>query len=106
MTPHPTSPQTATIEHTRQVMAATLAGRLPLVDRLTLGEALSVLSDVHPPYPPLPEPGHPEPDVLAAVQDVLALLDLAIAHARDVEEVIRCGTTARILREHWAQDLG
>jgi hypothetical protein len=100
MTPQPTRPATVTIEHARQVMAAVLAADLPLPDRLAVGEALSVLSDVHPPYPPLPEPGHPEPDVAAAVTDVLALLDLALRQSTSTEEVIRVGTTARVLREH------
>jgi hypothetical protein len=105
MTQHPTSPPSATIEHARTVMAAILAAPLPLEDRLSVGEALSVLSDVLPPYPPLPDPEHPEPDVLVAVEDVLAMLDLAILHSRGVEEVIRCGSAARILRERFTREL-
>ena len=93
-----------TVEHARQVMAAILTGDLPLADRLVVGEALSVLSDVHPPYPPLTYPNSPEPDVLAAVHDVLALLDLAITQARSTGELVRYGSTARVLREHFPRD--
>lgn len=94
-----------TIEHARRVMAGILAGDLPLADRLVVGEALSVLSDVHPPYPPLPHPDEPEPDVAAAVTDVLALLDLAVTQAQGTGELVRCGSAARVLREHFVRDL-
>ncbi len=82
------------------MIAAVLATDLPLPDRLAVGEALSVLSDVHPPYPPLPDPDRPEPDVAAALTDLLALLDLALRQSTSTEEVIRVGTAARVLREH------
>lgn len=104
MTQHPTGLTEVTIESARQVMAGILAADLPLEDRLAVGEALSVLSDVHPPYPPLDHLQRPEPDVAAAVQDVLALLDLAMQQAHSTEVVIRCGSAARVLREHWARE--
>ena len=59
--------------------------------------ALATLDDVHPPYPPRPEPTQPLPadEGIALALDELAQ---AITHADTVERAVLAGLAARELR--------
>lgn len=102
MTNIPSSTPPPDIEQASRGLAAVLASDPSFDDALAAAEALSVLSDVVPPYPPLDYPAPPavEVDVEQAVAVVLAHLDVAIDSARGVEEATRCAHAARVLRTH------
>jgi len=95
--PITTQPEPLRLGRAAQALDAVLAGDLDVETRLAVGAALAVLADVHPPYPPLPEPAQPVP---AAEGIALAVAELAAAveHAGSVEEAIRAGLAARELR--------
>jgi hypothetical protein len=85
----PVSIPSAAIEEASLALAAVLAGDPPIDDALAVSEALAVLSDVTPPYPPFPSSVPPRPlgDGLVLASAHLAK---AIDAATDVEERLRC----------------
>jgi hypothetical protein len=66
-------------------------------DLLTVAEALAVLSDVTPPYPPLPERLDPL-DPPTAIATALAQLAVALDEVSSVQDLTRIGLTALVLR--------
>lgn len=82
-------------------LAAVLANDPRYEDRLAAAEALSILADVIPPYPPLEYPAGTYVNVDAAIGEVLNHLVAAIDAGLTVEEATRCGHAARVLRERW-----
>jgi hypothetical protein len=86
------------IERACQQLAALAAdSTLPLERALTVSEALAVLRDVTPPYPPLP--------LLRPVHDVTVLtgvrhdLGIAIQDASSVEERLRLADVLRLVTD-------
>jgi hypothetical protein len=81
----------------RQLAAIAADNTLPLETALTVSEALAVLRDVTPPYPPLP--------LLRPVRDVKVLtgvrqdLAIAIQDARSEEERLRMADALRLVTE-------
>ena len=73
-----TQPEPPAIRAARLALTSVLADpKLAVDDRLAAGSALVILGDVHPPYPPLPEPGHQQPfdeGVRTAVEVLTAVL--------------------------------
>jgi hypothetical protein len=92
----PTSTRSAEIEAASLTLAAVLAGHPDLEAQLAVAEALSILCDVTPPYPPLP---HPEraAERHEGVATAHAQLDAAIGTTRSVEEALRCAHARRAL---------
>src|SRR4249920_1728489 len=89
-------PEPAHLRRARAALAAVLAGEPDLDTTLAIGAALAVLADVHPPYPPLPDPIEP----LAAesgISHARAELARAAATAGHPQEAIRAGLAAREL---------
>ena len=70
---------------------------LDLETRLTLAEALLVLTDVHPPYPPITEPLVPMTldEGLSRARRALATV---LAVSSDIGDIIRATRAAQILR--------
>ena len=95
--PITTQPEPLHLGRAAQALDAVLAGDLDVETRLAVGAALAVLADVHPPYPPLPEPAQPMP-VVEGIALAVAELAAAVEHAGSVEEAIRAGLAARELR--------
>jgi hypothetical protein len=95
MTPVPPS-----IDAARRVLAAALDSDLPAdgidADRFTVAEALAVLDDVTPPYPPVP-PQTPI-DAGAARRQALGHLETALDEASSVRDLTRIGLAAIVLR--------
>ena len=84
------------VERASRVLASALASDPPIDVALTVCEALAVLSDVTPPYPPLPlhhEPADVQTAVAAAVQDVCSARD----RTQSVEERLRLAQVLRVL---------
>lgn len=99
MTPQPQLSTTSpSIDRASLALAGALAGDLPLETSLTLAEALAVLSDVTPPYPPLPASVPPLP-IAEGLALASAHLTEAIDAAREVEERLRCARAVGVLRE-------
>lgn len=92
----PISVPSAPMERASLALAGALAGNPPLETAFTLAEALAVLSDVTPPYPPLPTRVPPLP-----IRDGFALVSAhlteAIDSALDVEERLRCARALGLL---------
>lgn len=113
MTTHDHSSSTTTIatsdvppavDAARRVLAAALDADLPSahdrgldVDRLTVAEAVAVLDDVTPPYPPLPDRLTP---VAAddARRQALAHLEAALDEVTSIRDLTRIGLAALVLR--------
>jgi hypothetical protein len=85
------------VDAARRVLTAVLAADPAMEDALAISEALTVLLDVHPPYPPLgleDDPTEPEQGLPAAA----ALLGKAIEQAGTVADLCRYGETIVLLR--------
>ncbi len=84
------------VERASRSLASALASDPPLDVALVLGEALAVLSDVTPNYPPLPQ--HHEPvDVRTAVSAAIQDLRCARDQTKSVEERLRLAQVLRVL---------
>ena len=84
------------IERASRALASALASDPPIEVALTVSEALAVLADVTPPYPPLPE--HHEPvDVRTAGPAAIEDLRSALDWAHSVEERLRLAHVLRVL---------
>ena len=84
------------IERASHALASALASNPPLDVALNLATALAVLSDVTPPYPPLPqhhEPADVQMAVPAAIQDLRAARD----RTQPAEERLRLAHVLRLL---------
>jgi hypothetical protein len=84
------------IERASRALASALASDPPIEVALTVSEALAALSDVPPPYPPLPhhhEPADVQTAVPAAIQDLRSALD----RTKSVEERLRLAQVLRVL---------
>ena len=97
-----TTPVPPSVDAARRLLAAALDSERPAdrahdVDRFVVAEALAVLDDVTPPYPPVtPEPGH----VAAsdARREALAHLETALDEVSSVRDLTRIGLAAIVLR--------
>jgi hypothetical protein len=79
-----------------RALASALASDPPIEVALTVSEALAVLSDVTPPYPPLPQ--HHEPiDVRRAVPAATQDLRSALDGTKSVAERLRLAQVLRVL---------
>lgn len=92
-----TQPMPAGVEAARRVLTAVLEAGPAIEEAVTVTEALDVLLDVDPPYPPLGCQDDPtEPDV--GIPAALAHLDEAAAAATSVREIARYGVVALMLQ--------
>jgi hypothetical protein len=92
-----TRPIPEPIDHARRVLTAVLAADPAPDDAVAVSEALAVLVDVHPPYPPLGLEDDPtEPDV--GISAALGLLDEAITTATAIPDLCRFGEVMVLLR--------
>jgi len=92
-----TTPVPAPVDAAHRVLSAVLAAGPAPDDAAAVSEALGVLLDVHPPYPPLGAEDDPtEPDV--GIPAALALLDQAVATAADIPSLCRYGEAMVLLR--------
>jgi hypothetical protein len=92
-----TTPIPESVDHARRVLTAVLAAGAAVEDALAVSEALAVLIDVRPPYPPLgleDDPTEPEVGIPAA----LGLLGQAVAAAGSIPERCRYGEVMVLLR--------
>lgn len=96
----PMSSVPSSIDAARRVLAAALDSVLPAdgidADRFTVAEALAVLDDVTPPYPPVP-PQTPI-DAGAARRQALGHLETALDEVSSVRDLTRIGLAAIVLR--------
>jgi hypothetical protein len=84
------------VERASRALASALASDPPTDVALTVSEALAVLSDVTPPYPPLPQ--HHEPvDIRTAVSAAIQDLRCALDQTKSVEERLRLAQVLRAL---------
>jgi len=95
--PVPTQPEPAGVAAARRGLSALLRAPLSIDDELAAAEALSVLSDVAPPYPPMAAPLATPIGVDALFAEVQGSLSAAVAAASTVEEALRCSQAARIV---------
>lgn len=97
------TPLPAGIDAARRVLTAVLQAGPALDDALLISQALAVLLDVDPPYPPLGLEDDPaEPD--AGIPAALAHLDDAAAAAESVADLCRYAPAAALLNQ--AQHIG
>ena len=85
------------IEQASRALTSALASDPPIEVALTISEALAVLLDVTPPYPPLPhhhEPADVQTTVAAAVQNLRSAHD----RMQTVEERLRLADVLRVLQ--------
>jgi hypothetical protein len=94
----PTTPSSPAVEAASITLTEVLAGRLDIEHKLAVAEALAILSEVTPPYPPLPPASRVAPPS-EGIPRALAFLREAIEHARSTEEAGRCAMAARALLE-------
>lgn len=97
LTELPTQPMPPTVVRVRRLLTAVLESGPSLEDTLTVTEALDLLLDVDPPYPPLgleDDPLEPEAGVAAA----LLALDHAAETAATVREITRYAVVALTLQ--------
>lgn len=92
----PTTAPPSAIEAASITLSEILAGRLAIEDKLAVAEALAVVSDVTPPYPPLPAASGVT-SLGEGVPRALALLREAGEKAQSAEEAGRCAMAARAL---------
>ena len=97
-----TTPVPPSVDAARRLLAAALdsappADRAHDADRFVVAEALAVLDDVTPPYPPVT----PAPGLVAASdarREALALLETALDEVSSVRDLTRIGLAAIVLR--------
>lgn len=88
----------AGVDGARRVLTAVLQAGPALDDALLISQALGVLLDVDPPYPPLGLEDDPtEPD--AGISDALRHLDDAAAGTDSVVDLCRYATAAALLNQ-------
>ena len=92
----PTTPIPAPVDAARRVLAAVLAAEPAPKDALAVSEALAVLVDVHPPYPPLTQEANPE-DPEDGVNAAMEMLREAIETATDIPALCRYGEVVVLL---------
>jgi hypothetical protein len=98
---HEMSQPTPSVAAARQLMTSALGYIGPQeTQRLALAEALAVLSDVVPPYPPLPQvqPVAPGTDLFELTALVLEYLRAALDEVDDITALTRVATAAIVLR--------
>ena len=97
-----TSPVPPSVDAARRLLAAALdsappADRTHDADRFVVAEALAVLDDVTPPYPPVtPAPG--QVAASDARREALAHLETALDEVSSVRDLTRIGLAAIVLR--------
>jgi hypothetical protein len=92
-----TTPIPAPVDRARCLLTAVLAASPAVEDAWAVSEALAVLVDVHPPYPPLgleDDPTEPEDGIPA----VIGLLGDAVQTAPDIPAMCRYGEAIVLLR--------
>jgi hypothetical protein len=92
-----TQPEPENVARAGDLLESLLAGDLDTDARLAIGAALDVLYDVHPPYPPRPQPEPATVDLPTGVRLALKALSDAERAASSVGEAIRMGLAAREL---------
>ena len=95
------SPEPPSVAAARRLMSAALGYRGPQeAERLAIAEALAVLSDVAPPYPPVPvmTPVAPSTDLRELTAIVLDHLRVALDEVVDITELTRVATASIVLR--------
>jgi hypothetical protein len=92
-----TTPIPEPVDHARRVLTAVLAASPAVDDALAVSEALAVLIDVHPPYPPLGLEDDPTEPVIG-IPTALGLIDQAITAAASIPERCRYGEVMVLLR--------
>ena len=103
-----TATEPAAIAAARRALAAILDADPPASPggdgetRIYVSEALALLSDVRPPYPPLPPLLQPLPSG-AGIAQALTHLDEAIDQATSIADLTRIATVAIILRRATAR---
>lgn len=93
-----TTPIPAGVEDARRVLSAVLDAGPVLGQALLISEALEVLLDVHPPYPPLgcaDDPTEPE----LGIRTALGHLDRAVADAVSVRDLSRYAAVTCLLTQ-------
>ncbi len=93
-----TQPEPEYIARAGDLIEAVLAGEIDIQARLALGAALAILCDVHPPYPPRPEPATTL-DLPTGIRLALQTLNAAKYSAPTVADAIRAGLAARELQQ-------
>ncbi len=98
MTIPTTQPEPPHVAIATRTLVAVLYGDLDVDVRIALNHALLTLTDVHPPYPPMPEPALPLP-----LEDGLRIatnaLGAAIEALQEVGDITRAALAAKALRE-------
>jgi len=93
-----TQPMPPAIDAARRVLTAVLEAGPAVEDAVTITEALDLLLDVDPPYPPLGLEDDPtDPDV--GIPAALAHLDDAAQAATSVRELTRYAVVALLLQQ-------
>jgi hypothetical protein len=98
MTTPITQPEPPDLAAATRALAAVLAGDVDVDVRLTVNHALLTLADVHPPYPPMPEPAAPLP-LEDGLETAAAALAAVIETSPSIGEVTRAALAAKTLRE-------
>jgi hypothetical protein len=96
-----TQPEPPHVAIATRALAAVLHGDLDVDVRIALNHALLTLTDVHPPYPPMPEPALPLP-LEVGVRIATTALSAAIEASQSIGDVTRAALAAKTLRELWA----
>lgn len=92
----PTQPIPAAVAEVRRILTATLDAEPGIEHTLALTEALDLLLDVDPPFPP---PGTEDDSLeIIGVASALAALDAAVDAATTVRELSRYTTVAMLLQ--------
>lgn len=94
----PTQPIPPAIDTARRALYRVLNGDAEdIVDDLAVIDALAILEDIHPPYPPAPVD-----DVAWTLDEALpvarAALEQAVEHAGSIQETLRFAMASRELR--------
>jgi len=91
-----TQPAPIHIQVAGYALACVLDGDLDVDARLTLTEALRILTDVHPAYEPITEPVEPMPLAEGLARTRLALAGV-IAASTDIGDLLRAARAAQVL---------
>lgn len=87
------------IARARRALDDVLAGPAGTHCRLAVGAALAVLSDVSPPYPPLPESTCPQAEAVGVAAARSAMAAAAVRPDASIEETLRIARALRELNE-------